>query len=47
VQSRIYPGIDHKEIIGAMGVPFRFLCPTYRDSISFMSAIASAPGRAA
>jgi acetyl esterase/lipase len=47
VQSRIYPGIDHKEIIGAMGVPFRFLCPTYRDSTSFISAIASAPARAA
>jgi acetyl esterase/lipase len=47
VQSRIYPGIDHKEIIGAMGVPFRFLCPTYRDCIDFISAHTSAPARAA
>ena len=47
VQSRIYPGIDHKEIIGAMGVPFRFLCPTYRDSTAFVSAYASMRARAA
>jgi hypothetical protein len=30
-----------------MGVPFRFLCPTYRDSTDFMSSHASAPARAA
>jgi acetyl esterase/lipase len=47
VQSRIYPGIDHKEIIGAMGVPFRFLCPTYRDCTDFIRGHASAPARAA
>jgi acetyl esterase/lipase len=47
VQSRIYPGIDHKEIIGAMGVPFRFLCPTYRDATGFIAANASAPAQAA
>jgi acetyl esterase/lipase len=47
VQSRLYPGIDHKEIIGAMGVPFRFLCPTYRDCTSFISAHASATAQAA
>jgi acetyl esterase/lipase len=47
VQSRIYPGIDHKQIIGAMGVPFRFLCPTYHDATSFISASASAPAKAA
>ena len=47
VQSRIYPGIDHKEIIGAMGVPFRFLCPTYRDATDFISAHASAHAHAA
>ena len=46
VQSRIYPGIDHKEIIGAIGVPFRFLCPTYRDCTDFIAAHASAPTRA-
>ena len=47
VQSRIYPGIDHKEIIGALGVPFRFLCPTYQDCIQFVSAHASKGVRAA
>jgi acetyl esterase/lipase len=47
VHSRIYPGIDHKEIIGAMGVPFRFLCPTYKDCTDFISAQASARARAA
>jgi acetyl esterase/lipase len=47
VQSRLYPGIDHKEIIGAMGLPFRFLCPTWRDCTGFISAHASAPARAA
>ena len=47
VQSRIYPGIGHKEIIGAMGVPFRFLCPTWRDCTTFISAHASAQAQAA
>ncbi|WP_419758017.1 alpha/beta hydrolase [Acidisoma sp.] len=47
VQSRIYPGIDHKEIIGAMGVPFRFLCPTYRNCIQFVSDHASTGAQAA
>jgi len=47
VQSRIYPGIDHREIIGAMGVPFRFLCPTWRDCTRFISAHASASAQAA
>jgi acetyl esterase/lipase len=42
VRSRIYPGIDHKEIIGAMGLPFRFLCPTYRDCTEFIAATAAA-----
>jgi acetyl esterase/lipase len=46
VRSRIYPGIDHKEIIGALGVPFRFLCPTLRDCAGFLSATASARPRA-
>lgn len=44
VQARLYPGIDHKEIIGALGVPFRFLAPTLRDSTDFFAATAaSAP----
>ncbi len=40
VQSRIYPGIDHREIIGAMGTPFRFIAPTFRDSTDFIAATA-------
>ena len=47
VESHIYSGIDHKEIIGAMGVPFRFLCPTFRDCTRFISAHASASAKAA
>jgi acetyl esterase/lipase len=49
VQSRIYPGIDHREIIGAMGMPFRFIAPTFRDSTSFIAATADgvAPAAAA
>lgn len=43
VESRIYPGIDHKEIIGAMGVPFRFIAPTYPDVTRFIAGIASTP----
>jgi acetyl esterase/lipase len=47
VESRIYPGIDHKEIVGAIGVPFRFLAPTLMDSARFIAAHASVPSRAA
>lgn len=36
VEQRIYPGIQHEEIIGAMGQPLRFLAPTLRDSLAFM-----------
>jgi acetyl esterase/lipase len=41
-ESRIYPGVDHKEIIGAIGAPFRFLAPTLRDSVAFIGQHASA-----
>lgn len=44
VSSRLYPGVDHREIIGAFGLPFRFLAPTLSDSVSFMHAVAA--GRA-
>ncbi len=47
VESRIYPGVDHKEIIGAMGVPFRFIAPTYRDVTGFLARTASERERAA
>ena len=36
VQDRFYPGIDHIEIIGAVGTPLHFLAPTLRDSLLFM-----------
>jgi acetyl esterase/lipase len=36
VQERLYPGIDHKEIIGAFAGPLRFLAPSLRDSVAFM-----------
>lgn len=36
VQTRFYPGIDHVEIIGAVGTPLRFLAPTLRDCVDFM-----------
>ena len=36
VQDRFYPGIQHEEIVGAIGVPLRFLAPTLRDCVAFM-----------
>ena len=36
VEARYYKGIDHIEIIGAVGTPIRFLAPTLRDSLLFM-----------
>ncbi len=41
-QDRIYPGIQHEEIVGSLGVPLRFLAPTLRDSVAFMGG-GSAP----
>jgi acetyl esterase/lipase len=38
VTAKLYPGIDHREIIGAIGQPFRFLCPTLADSADFIRA---------
>ena len=38
VQARIYPGLDHVEIIGAFAGPLRFLAPSLRDCASFMHA---------
>ena len=40
VRSRLYPGIDHREIVGAIGTPLRFLCPTLRDCVDFLRAAA-------
>ncbi len=36
VEARYYDGVDHIEIIGAVGAPLRFLAPTLRDSLAFM-----------
>lgn len=41
VTAKLYPGIDHREIVGAIGQPFRFLCPTLADSADFIRAHAS------
>lgn len=41
VTARLYPNIDHREIVGAIGQPFRFLCPTLADSTDFIRAHAS------
>ena len=38
VEVRIYPGLDHVEIIGAFAGPLRFLAPSLRDCASFMHA---------
>lgn len=35
-EDRIYPGINHVEIIGAMAAPLRFLAPTLRDTLAFV-----------
>ncbi len=37
-EVRIYPGLDHVEIIGAFAGPLRFLAPSLRDSANFMHA---------
>ena len=44
VEERIYPGIDHLEILGAFAGPLRFLAPSLRDSARFMHAAQAAPG---
>ena len=36
VETRYYDGIDHIEIIGAVGTPLHFLAPTLRDTLAFM-----------
>ena len=38
VQDRIYPGLQHEELVGSLGEPLRFLAPTLRDSVAFMQA---------
>ncbi len=35
-EERIYPGVNHAEIIGAMAAPLRFLAPSLRDTLGFL-----------
>ena len=44
VQDRIYPGIQHEELVGAIGVPLRFLAPVLRDCVAFMGGSGAAAG---
>ena len=34
--TRIYPGVDHREIIGTFAGPLRFLAPSLADSARFI-----------
>lgn len=43
VQSRLYAGVDHYTIIGALGTPLRFLAPTRRDCLAFMGRASASP----
>ena len=36
VEERLYPGVDHLEIVGAIGRPLRSLAPTLRDCLAFL-----------
>ena len=44
VQERIYPGVNHVEIIGAMAAPLRFLAPTLYDTLGFVGLDPQATG---
>ena len=41
VRSKLYPGIDHRELVGAIGQPLRFLCPTLADCTDFLAPLRS------
>jgi acetyl esterase/lipase len=43
--DKLYRGINHVEIVGAIGQPFRFLAPSLRDSLAFIADPASVAGR--
>ncbi|WP_216851291.1 alpha/beta hydrolase [Acidisphaera sp. L21] len=46
VDLKLYPGIQHEEIVGAIGTPLRFLAPTLQDCVDFMRHPPVAPGGA-
>jgi acetyl esterase/lipase len=37
VETRFYPGVGHREIIGAIAPVLRFLAPTLRDCVAFLA----------
>jgi acetyl esterase/lipase len=37
VELKLYPGVGHLGIIGAMGFPLRFVAPTLEDTVGFIS----------
>ncbi len=39
VQVRLYPGVDHVEIIGSIAAPLRLLSPSYADIQAFLATI--------
>lgn len=47
VEHRLYTGVDHIEIVGAIAGSLRFLAPTFRDCLAFMtnSPVTPEPGR--
>ena len=36
VEERLYPGVDHLEIVGAIGRPLQSLAPTLHDCLAFL-----------
>ncbi len=36
VEERLYPGVDHLEIVGAIGRPLQSLAPTLSDCLAFL-----------
>jgi acetyl esterase/lipase len=46
VEDKIYPGIQHAELVGSLGVPLRFLAPTLRDCVAFIRRDAPLPAKA-
>jgi acetyl esterase/lipase len=41
VETRVYGGIGHAELAGALSFPLRFLAPVLADSAAFMAAVAT------
>ncbi len=39
VREAIYPGVDHRTLIGAIAAPLRFLAPTLHDCLGFLGRV--------